>query len=155
MSEPDLVPMADEKNAAPETEPSPLIADSSNPESPTDLVYSNEGFEAFLQQAELAGISRERQDELIVMFLSEDVALETILLDSIQRVVETLRRYKFRVLVLVVVLGLLGFVFVSEYKARRGYQEYQPWQFEMSALLRHWQLQVGVFLYVRLIVLFN
>ncbi|XP_063676263.1 uncharacterized protein LOC134812686 [Bolinopsis microptera] len=108
--------------------------------SPPELVYTKEGFEDFLQQSELSGISRDRQDELISLFLAQDIPLETIILDTIQRTIELLRRNKLRVVVLVVVLGLLGFVVVNEFRARRGYQDYQPWQFEMSALLRHWQL---------------
>ena len=111
--------------------------------SPPELVYTKEGFEDFLQQSELSGISRARQDELISLFLAQDIALETIILDTIQRSVELLRRNKLRVVVMVVVLGLVGYVGVNEYRARRGYQDYQPWQFEMSALLRHCQLSVS------------
>ena len=124
----------------PRTSPTPEL----QPEEPAEeLVYSNEGFEKFLQQAELAGISRKRQDELIAMFLAEDVTLEEILLDKFQKTFLMIKRNKLRVLLLVLMLGLLGFVWANEYRARRGYQDYQPWQFEMSAKLKSWQLKVG------------
>ena len=125
-------------DAVPTSTTSPSMSETED-----QLVYTNEGFEKFLQQAELAGISRQRQDELIAMFLAEDVSLETVLLDTIQRTVLMIKRNKLRVLLLVLMLGLLGFVWASEYRARRGYQDYQPWQFEISAKLKTWQIKVG------------
>ncbi|KAL5264906.1 hypothetical protein ACHWQZ_G005856 [Mnemiopsis leidyi] len=123
-------------DAVPTSTTSPSMSETED-----QLVYTNEGFEKFLQQAELAGISRQRQDELIAMFLAEDVSLETVLLDTIQRTVLMIKRNKLRVLLLVLMLGLLGFVWASEYRARRGYQDYQPWQFEISAKLKTWQIK--------------
>jgi hypothetical protein len=146
MSTQDPVVQPDNELASPETESTgettPDIVEGNSPKLPDDLIYTNEGFEQFLQQAELSGISRQRQDELIAMFLAQDVPLETIILDTVSRTVELMRRNKLRVLVLVVVLGLVGFVGVNEYRAKTGHQEYQPWQFEISARLKLFQVKV-------------
>ena len=111
-----------------------------------ELLYSNEEFENFLKHAELAGISRKRQDELIAMFLAEDVTLEEIILDSFQKLVQIMSKYRVRIMMFVLVLGLVVFVQDSFDRASMGYQEYQPWQFEMSAKMKNWQIKVDVLL---------
>ena len=125
----------------PETKPETKPEDKSKTK-PEEPQYTNEEFEEFLQQAELAGISRKRQDELITMFLAESVPLDAILLNSIQSFVKTMKSYRIPILVLVLALGLSSFVIVSGHRARYGYQEWQPWQIEMGAKLKTWQLQV-------------
>ena len=138
------------KTATP-TETKPVTKPEDKPETepenqteikPEELKYTNEEFEKFLQQSELAGISRERQEELITMFLAESVPLEAIILNSLQSFVKTLKSYRVPILVLVLALGLSSFVIVSGLRARYGYQEWQPWQIEMGAKLKTWQLQV-------------
>ena len=109
---------------------------------PDKCAYSSAEFEDFMQQAELSGISPERQNELISMLLAEDISLEEVLLDIGKDIMGALNRHKFAILVAMLVFGLFGFVIFNEYTARTGETEFQPWQFEMTAFIKHWQIKV-------------
>ena len=113
---------------------------------PKLVTYTNEGFEEFLQQTELAGISRERQDELIIIFLAQDIPLETLILHALSKLWVSIRGFVSRHTVLVVVLAMMlggvGFVGYQEYQARSGKILYQPWQFKMAATFKHYQIKL-------------
>ena len=113
---------------------------------PALATYTNEGFEEFLQQSELAGLSRERQDELIVIFLAKDIPLETLILHALSELWTSIRGFLSRHTVLVVVLVVLicgvGFVSHQDYKAESGKILYQPWQFQMAAILKIGQIKL-------------
>ena len=105
--------------------------------------YTSEGFEDFMQQAELTGISADRQNEIIALLLSEDVSLQEVVLDIVKDCFGALRKRKMGVIVATIVLCFFGFVVFSEFKARTGQMDFQPWQFEMCAYLKMWQISVS------------
>ena len=112
--------------------------------SKTETVYTQAGFEDFLQRYESEGLTRERQEELIAIALSYDITLDQVLLEALYRILRFLRKHFVAVVMVLLVVGAVGYVVHAESQARSGYTDYQPWQFEMSAVLRITQMKVQV-----------